>query len=433
MDNWITGMDLSTLQAVEENGGKFFDNGQQADAMEILKSYGMNLVRLRLWNDPFDENGNSYGAGGGDIETTLALAKRAKKLGVGWLLDFHYSDFWADPGKQRVPKAWRGMNEKELEQAVYEYTLQILNRCREEDIVPQMVAVGNELSNGLLWPLGELSPRRNLEEPLQTENSLAGAGENTDSLSCEKMVNGDGRPASPEQAPEYAYKNVAAFVSAGIRAVRDFEDSQRIGRNPDNTIETAAANKIPVIIHLDNGGNNTLYRSWFDHYFANGGEDFEYIGLSYYPFWHGTLDMLQNNMNDIAKRYGKKLVVAEVSMGFTLEDYAAYEKLAPGERKGMATKPEIAAKVPYPMTPQGQADFMRDCIRVIRQVPDGLGCGFIYWEPAWLPVPNVGWANAASCAYIREPGPYGNEWANQALFDYEGNALPALRVIERES
>lgn len=417
-------MDLSTLQAVEENGGKFFDNGQQADAMEILQGYGMNLVRLRLWNDPFDENGNPYGAGGGDIETVLALAKRAKKLGVGWLLDFHYSDFWADPGKQRVPKAWRGMNEKELEQAVYEYTLQILNRCREEDIVPQMVAVGNELSNGLLWPLGQLPSGRKQEELL------------------------------------YAYKNVAAFVSAGIRAVRDFEDNQRIGSNLDNTneavagmtgekevqsivqdaenraecaIEAIAANKIPVMIHLDNGGNNALYRSWFDHYFANGGEDFEYIGLSYYPFWHGTLDMLQNNMNDIAKRYGKKLVVAEVSMGFTMEDYAAYEKLTPGERKGMATKPEIAAKIPYPVTPQGQADFMRDCIRVIRQVPDNLGCGFIYWEPAWLPVPNVGWANAASCAYIQEPGPYGNEWANQALFDYDGNALPALQVIEKES
>ncbi|MCC8106546.1 MAG: glycosyl hydrolase 53 family protein [Clostridiales bacterium] len=424
MNNWITGMDLSTLQAVEENGGKFFDNGQQADAMEILQGYGMNLVRLRLWNDPFDENGNPYGAGGGDIETVLALAKRAKKLGVGWLLDFHYSDFWADPGKQRVPKAWRGMNEKELEQAVYEYTLQILNRCREEDIVPQMVAVGNELSNGLLWPLGQLPSGRKQEELL------------------------------------YAYKNVAAFVSAGIRAVRDFEDNQRIGSNLDNTneavagmtgekevqsivqdaenraecaIEAIAANKIPVMIHLDNGGNNALYRSWFDHYFANGGEDFEYIGLSYYPFWHGTLDMLQNNMNDIAKRYGKKLVVAEVSMGFTMEDYAAYEKLTPGERKGMATKPEIAAKIPYPVTPQGQADFMRDCIRVIRQVPDNLGCGFIYWEPAWLPVPNVGWANAASCAYIQEPGPYGNEWANQALFDYDGNALPALQVIEKES
>ncbi|MCD8015276.1 MAG: glycosyl hydrolase 53 family protein [Lachnospiraceae bacterium] len=372
MNNWFTGMDLSTLLAVEKNGGRFYDKGQQGDAMEILRAYGMNLVRLRLWNDPFDEDGTSYGAGDCDIETVLALAKRAKKLGIGWLLDFHYSDFWADPGKQRVPKAWRGMNAKELEQAVYDYTAQILERCRAEDVVPQMVAVGNELSNGLLWPLGKLPPGGVISD---------------------------------------AYKNVAAFVSAGIRAVRDFESG------------------IPVMIHLDNGGNNELYRRWFDQYFANGGEDFEYIGLSYYPFWHGSLDMLQANMNDIARRYGKKLIVAEVSMGFTMEDYAAYEKLAASERKGMATKPEIAAAVPYPMSPQGQADFMRDLIDVIKKVPDGLGCGFIYWEAAWLPVPNVGWANAASCAYIQEPGPYGNEWANQALFDYEGNALPALEAI----
>ncbi|MCD7737012.1 MAG: glycosyl hydrolase 53 family protein [Lachnospiraceae bacterium] len=370
MDEWIIGMDLSTLLAVEENGGKFYDRGTPGDAMEILKGYGMNLVRLRLWNDPFDDKGNSYGAGGCDIETVLALAKRAKKLGIGWLLDFHYSDFWADPGKQRVPKAWRGMSAEELERAVYDFTFETLERCRREELLPRMVAVGNELSNGLLWPDGLLM-----------------------------------------EATEKAYKNVAAFVSAGIRAVRDVEK------------------RIPVMLHLDNGGNNRLYRTWFDHYFANGGADFEYIGLSYYPFWHGTLDGLRDNMNDIALRYGKKLVVAEVSMGFTMKDYASYERLALDERKGMATKPEHVAMISYPMTPQGQADFMRDVLEVVREVPDGLGRGLIYWEPAWIPVPGVGWANAASCEYIQEPGPYGNEWANQALFDYEGRTLPALNVI----
>ncbi|MCD7746351.1 MAG: glycosyl hydrolase 53 family protein [Lachnospiraceae bacterium] len=408
MNNWFTGMDLSTLQAVEANGGKFYDKGQQGDAMEILRAYGMNLVRLRLWNDPFDEDGCSYGAGDCDIETVLVLAKRAKRLGVGWLLDFHYSDFWADPGKQRVPKAWRGMNAKELEQAVYDYTAEVLERCRREDVVPQMVAVGNELSNGLLWPLGQLSPGGTISD---------------------------------------TYKNVAAFVSAGIRAVRDFERRINTGtigtdrshfvpdfglpvrEEPSDGAMDGDSCKIPVMIHLDNGGNNELYRRWFDQYFANGGADFEYIGLSYYPFWHGTLEMLEANMNDIALRYGKRLIVAEVSMGFTMEDYAAYEQLSPKERKGMATKPEIAAAVPYPMSPQGQADFMRDLICVIKKVPNGLGCGFVYWEAAWLPVPNVGWANAESCAYIQEPGPYGNEWANQALFDYDGNALPALEAI----
>lgn len=234
--------------------------------------------------------------------------------------------------------------------------------------MPQIVAVGNELSRGLLWPLGKV--------------------------------------------PEY--QNIAAFVSAGIHAVRE-------------------AGPVSVMLHLDNGGCNELYRCWFDQYLANGGADFDFIGLSYYPFWHGTPDMLRDNMNDLAVRYGKELIVAETSMGFTMEDYAEYEQLAPQERKGMATRPEVAARATYPLTPQGQADFMSELLEIIRQVPGGLGRGFCYWEPAWLPVPHVGWANAASCAYIEEDGPYGNEWANQALFDYDGNALPALEVIKQFS
>ncbi len=365
MSGFIKGMDVSTLLEVERLGGTFCDRGRQDDAMEILKRYGMNLVRLRLWNHPFDAQGNSYGAGGDDIETVLALAKRAKKLGADWMLDFHYSDFWADPGKQTVPKAWQGLDEKGLEKAVHDYTRDVLKRTKEEGVTPGFVAVGNELSNGLLWPFGK------------TPN----------------------------------YRAIAAFVSAGVRAVREADPS------------------IKVMLHLDNGGNNALYRTWFDHYLDNGGEDFDYIGLSYYPFWHGTFSMLRDNLHDIAVRYGKDLMVAEVSMGYTMEDYAAYERLAPHERKGMATKKELADRIDYPMTPQGQADFMRDLLEILRNVPDGRGKGFCYWEPAWIPVPGSGWATRAACDYIHESGPYGNEWANQALFDYNGNALPALEVI----
>lgn len=366
MNRWITGMDLSTLLEVERCGGKFYDKGIRRDAVDILKDYGMNMIRLRLWNDPFDKNGNSYGAGGNDIETTLTLARRAKEKGVGWLLDFHYSDFWADPGKQTIPKAWQGMGASGLTEAVYAYTAQVLRRCRREGLLPQMVAVGNELSNGLLWPYGRVPN----------------------------------------------YKNIAKFINAGISAVREVA--------PD----------IPVMLHLDNGGNNELYRRWFDCYFEEGGEDFECIGLSYYPFWHGTLEMLRGNMNDIAVRYGKDLIVTEVSMGHTLEDYRLYEGLDDSQRKGMAARKELADKIDYPMTPQGQADFMRDILQIIREVPDGRGKGFCYWEPAWIPVPGSGWATKEACEYIGEKGPGGNEWANQALFDYDGNALPALEVIK---
>lgn len=182
------------------------------------------------------------------------------------------------------------------------------------------------------------------------------------------------------------------------------------------------------MIHLDNGGNNELYRRWFDNYIKRG-EDFDIIGLSYYPFWHGTLDDLSANMADIAKRYGKELIVAEVSMGFTMEDYKDYEKLDDKERKGMATRQELVDKIEYPMTKEGQAGFMKDLLDRICKVPGGLGAGFFYWEPGWIPVQGSGWATKESLEYIKDPGPCGNEWANQALFDYNGNVLPALKLI----
>ena len=224
------------------------------------------------------------------------------------------------------------------------------------------------------------------------------------------------------------YDNIAAFVNAGIRAVRKADEERLAGSIKGVCPQMEGLSKIPVMIHLDNGGNNALYREWFDN-FTKRGEDFELIGLSYYPFWHGSLQMLNDNMNDIAKRYGKDLIVAEVSMGYTMDDYKDYEKLADEERKGYATKPALVEKIEYPMTVQGQYDFMEDFLNRISHIDDGKGKGFFYWEPAWIPVPGSGWATPASLKYIQDPGPCGNEWANQALFDYEGNALPTLKLI----
>lgn len=359
---FIKGMDISTLIEQEACGAKYFDHGEKKDMIEILKAYGTNSVRLRLWNDPYSEDGVPYGAGTNDMDKTIALAKRAKEAGMSVLLDIHYSDFWADPGKQTVPKAWRGMNEEELAQAVFTFTKESMERLHAEGCAPDMVQVGNELTNGLLWPTGK-------------------------------------KPA---------FDNIAKYINAGIRGVR------------------AVDNDVEIMIHLDNGGFNEMYVEWFDN-FIKRGEDFQIIGFSYYPFWHGTLDELEYNMRDMARRYHKQLVVAEVSMGFTMEDYAAYEKLEPSQRKGYATKPELVEKLEYPMTKQGQCDFMADIMKRIASIEGGRG--FYYWEPGWIPVPGCGWATEAALAYTGEAGPGGNEWANQALFDYDGNALPALAVI----
>lgn len=358
----IKGMDISTLLEEEACGAKYYDFGEEADLLAILKRYGVNSVRLRLWNDPYDADGTPYGAGTNDLDKTIRLAKRAKEAGMGFLLDYHYSDFWADPGKQVVPKAWQGYTPDQLEQAVYEYTVETMTALKEADVAPTMVQVGNELTNGLLWPTG-------------------------------KKPNFD---------------RLAKYINAGIRGVREVDE------------------QVKIMIHLDNGGFNEMYVEWFDH-FMERCEPFDIIGFSYYPFWHGTLDQLEYNMRDMAERYHKELVIAEVSMGFTMEDYRDRENDPEKKLKGMATKPELVEHLEYPMTKQGQADFMDDIMRRIKSVPGGLG--FYYWEPAWIPVPGCGWANEAALAYTGEAGPGGNEWANQALFDYDGNALPALRRI----
>lgn len=360
--DFIKGMDISTLIEEEACGARYYDHGEEGELLDILKRYGCNSVRLRLWNDPYSEDGVPYGAGTNDLEKLVLLAKRAKEHEMSILLDFHYSDFWADPGKQTVPKAWRGYSVSELEKAVYEYTLEVMKRLKAEGIVPELVQVGNEVTNGLLWPTGK----------------------------------------KPE------FENIAKYISAGIRAVRE--------EGPDTQ----------VMIHLDNGGFHSMYREWFDEY-TKRGEDFDIIGMSYYPFWHGTMEELAFNMKDMAERYGKKIAIAEVSMGFTMEDYKEYENLQDSERKGYATKPDLVESIPWKMSKKGQSDFMQELMERVKEIPGGMG--FYYWEPAWIPVPGCGWATEAALAYTGEAGPGGNEWANQALFDYDGNVLPALETI----
>lgn len=364
MRKFVKGMDLSTLLELERCGARYYDKGQERDILSIMKDYDVDTIRLRLWNDPKSESGEWYGAGNNDLSETIAIGKKVTEAGFGVLLNFHYSDFWADPGKQIKPKAWKDFGMEELEKAVYDFTKESLEKILDEGVNVTMIQVGNELSNGLLWPEGRVPN----------------------------------------------YDNIYRLVSAGLKACREIDS------------------KIPLMIHLDNGGNNALYREWFDNFTQRGG-DFDYIGLSYYPFWHGSLDMLEYNMNDIAVRYGKDLIVAEVSMGFTMESYQQYEKLSDEERKGYATKPSLVEKIDYPMTIQGQKDFTEDFLNRVGKVNGNHGKGFFWWEPAWIPVPGSGWATPASLKYMNDPGPCGNEWANQALFDYDGNTLPALEVI----
>ena len=249
MEKFIHGMDISSMDEVVGLGGKYYDKGEERELTDILKSYGVNYIRLRLWLNPYTQEGASYGAGANDLNTTLRMIKRVKAAGFKYLLDFHYSDFWTDPGKQIKPKIWKDYGPAELEVALYEYTKETLLGLKAEGCLPDMVQVGNEITNGILWPEGQVSE----------------------------------------------FEQLTRFISAGIRGVR------KVSRD------------IPVMLHLDQGNKHKLYQEWFDNYKELGGEEFDIIGLSYYPVWNGRIKGLIENMNALADRYGKRMIVVEVS------------------------------------------------------------------------------------------------------------------------
>ena len=156
---FIKGMDISMVKELEHYGASYRLNGKKEDLFAILKTCGANNVRIRIWPDPYDENGNSYGGGGNDLETTIEIAERTVQSGMDFMLDFHYSDFWADPAKQVKPKAWKELSGEALETAVYLHTVDTLKALKNHKLVPTMVQVGNEITKGLLWPDGYIEQK----------------------------------------------------------------------------------------------------------------------------------------------------------------------------------------------------------------------------------------------------------------------------------
>jgi len=244
----IIGADISWVQSQEDRGTVFSDKGVEKDALEILKDNKFNWIRLRLFVDPTAENGYSR-QGYCDLEHTLAMAKRIKAAGLKFLLDFHYSDTWADPGKQFKPASWARINGSALEGQVYEYSNDVIKRFIAEGVKPDMVQVGNEIQNGMIWPQGKI-------EDIETAESFCVL------LRC---------------------------ASAGVRA---------------------ADPSIKIMVHIACGGQNEESVAFFDKIISRD-VTFDVIGQSYYPEHHGTLEELQSNLSDLALRYQKPIVVVE--------------------------------------------------------------------------------------------------------------------------
>ena len=372
-DDFIMGMDASCVPALEKSGVRYFDHaGNEKDVYEILSENGINYIRIRVWNDPFDGDGHGYGGGNCDIDNAVAIGKRATQYGMKVLVDFHYSDFWADPGKQMLPKAWTGMNFEQKTQALYQYTRESLQKLVDAGVDVGLVQIGNE-TNGAL------------------------CGESSSALG--------------------GWKRIMELISAGSKAVREI--------CPDALVAVHFANPEKAESYVSYGKNLEYY-----------GVDYDVFASSYYPFWHGSLENLSQVLSDIAKKYGKKVMVAETSYAYTAED-GDFSGNTIGDGGGIVKN--------YPFTLQGQANLIRDVIDTMANKTTN-GIGVFYWEGTWIPVggdsyeanlalwerDGSGWASSYAAGYDpNDAGKYygGCAVENQALFDFDGKALESLKVF----
>lgn len=366
-EDFFLGMDVSSVLSLEASGVRYRDtDGTEKDLFALLSENGVNLIRVRVWNDPFDSDGNGYGGGNNNIEAAVEIGRRAAAYGLPLLVDFHYSDFWADPSKQQTPKAWEGMDIKAKAEALYTYTADCLSRLKAEGIRVSMVQLGNE-TNGRM---------------------------------CGERI----------------WMNIVHhLMKAGSRAVREVY--------PDALVAVHFTNPESADTMLN-------YASKLAYYDL----DYDVFGTSYYPYWHGTLDNLRQVLGEIAETYGKKVMVMETSYAYTLED---------GDFSGNTIGEGGGYEKYWPVTVQGQSNALQD---VVRTVQEAGGIGVCWWEGAWIPVGTEsfeensrlwetygsGWASSYAGSYDpADAGKYygGCACENQAMFDFEGRALPSLATF----
>ena len=280
------GADVGWLPQMEATGYHFYDvDGTEKNCLQLLKDRGMNTIRLRVWVNPSNDKTNGHCS----KDETVAMAVRAKNIGMRVMIDFHYSDSWADPSKQNKPAAWANHTFAELLNDVYNHTFDVLTALKVAGVTPEWVQIGNEIPGGMLWPEGS------------TNN----------------------------------YSQLAQLLNKGYDATK--------------AVNTA----IKVIVHVDEGNNNAKFRWFFDNA-TTYQVKYDVIGLSYYPFWinsdyTATINNLGANLNDMASRYNKEVMVVEVGGDFTLV--------------------------------QNTHDMLAAVINAVKNVPNNKGLGVIYWEP----------------------------------------------------
>jgi arabinogalactan endo-1,4-beta-galactosidase len=344
------GGDLSFTPQELAAGAQFTYRGQQQSPVTIMRENGANYVRMRLWVNP--------PTGYNDLSVDLALARQVRAAGMKIYLDVMYSDFWADPQHQDIPAAWQGQDLAQLTATVQSYTQQVVGAFAKQGTPVDMVSIGNEIRNGILWPVGQVN--------------------------------------DPTVAADY--DNLATLLKAGVAGAR--------AANPPG-------HQLLIMMHYDQGGNNALSQAFFQNLVSEG-VPFDVIGLSYYPFFHGTLSQMKANVDALATQFHKKIVIAETQYPWTL----ANGNSPIGDSTGNFVWEPSQLSSGYPASPGGQLSFVTDELSILAQVPDGLGAGLFYWAPDWIP--GVPW----------EPGTgIGTPNANLTLFNSQGVALPSIGIF----
>lgn len=372
-EDFAMGVDVSTVLSLEESGVVFRDAaGQPADLFHVLAENGVNSVRVRVWNDPYDASGRGYGGGTVDVDRAVQIGQRATAAGLDTLVDFHYSDFWADPARQLVPKAWAALSDADTVAALHDFTADALQRFEDAGVDVRMVQIGNETNNAIA---GHTRPGREIDAQF------------------------------------------AALVSAGSAAVREVL--------PDAL----------VAVHFTNpetSGRYATYAAGLDAF----GVDYDVFASSYYPYWHGTIDNLTAVLSDVATTYGKQVMVAETSWAHTLEDGDGYPNVIgasgitgqyPVSVQGQAWELRDVIAAVAAVGDAGIGVYYWEPAWLPVGPASEVEANRVLWERF-----GSGWATSAAGDYdpLHVGDSYGGSaWDNQALFAWDGTPLESLRTF----
>lgn len=317
------GVDVSFVKYRVDQGREYRDGNESKHPLAIFRDHGYNWGRVHLCNEPVQRLPQT-------LDYVIASGQALKQHGLKFHLDLMFSNGWANPTTQPTPSQWVDMSHEQRVQAVYAFCRDTLAALRDAGAMPDMVQVGNEIGNGFLWPDGRLYP---------------------------------------EQDKPSNWSNVADYLKAGIKGVR----------------EAAGDQAIAIMLHVDHGGDVSLTRGFFDQMNERGVE-YDVIGLSFYPWSHGTLLDLRDNLHATALRFNKPIILVET--GYHFEPSRYFESVRP----------------PFPETPEGQRQWLEAVNEIVMDTPNGLGRGVFWWEPMMR---------------------------GRGYFDAEGNALPIIHALEK--